>query len=392
MQKKFILIIIILIPFFDLFSQDWEQCGGHISYAVNDIITFRDRLYAATSGGIYYSVDYGENWYEISYDQNFSHANSLIVHNKVLYAGSQNGVYKSSPNASYWFEISEGLPDNPGIRQIAIYDSILYAAGYKGIYFSTDEGENWKVFSESFQDSSITHITKYKDYFFAYVDYNGMFYSSDDGGSWQKLYPELNHFGRFVFEIIDDKIIADDGDVGLLAVDTPDKPWKSISISLDSVYIMGFYEYNGILFAGGARSIYFSLDNKESWAQMGYSKDFYATQRYTVLDHYIFLSSEFAIYRYKLTTLDVDEEEALSEIETLISPNPATTFIDISIQENSGVINNIRIHDCMGYEVKRINPKMTNSLHIGIEDLSSGAYYIVIETTKGIIRKTFLKI
>ncbi len=69
-----------------------------------------------------------------------------------------------------------------------------------------------------------------------------------------------------------------------------------------------------------------------------------------------------------------------------VFPNPATDFIDVEGAETQKAT----IVDMAG-KTKKIVPLNREKTSIGLGDLGSGCYIILVETSKGMVRKTFVK-
>lgn len=69
-----------------------------------------DTLIAATSKGVFASVNGGGIWYSISNGIEYLNVNCLkVLNNKIFIGTSFNGVYVSSDFGTNWCPINEGL-------------------------------------------------------------------------------------------------------------------------------------------------------------------------------------------------------------------------------------------------------------------------------------------
>jgi len=73
-----------------------------------------------------------------------------------------------------------------------------------------------------------------------------------------------------------------------------------------------------------------------------------------------------------------------------VFPNPANDYINISVAAINGKIQNVKIVDVLGNEIKELN---INSLsqNINISDLLKGIYMVVVNTTKATYSQKFIK-
>ena len=74
----------------------------------------------------------------------------------------------------------------------------------------------------------------------------------------------------------------------------------------------------------------------------------------------------------------------------LISPNPANNFVKISNTDNT-IINEITVTDLNGRIVKTTNFKNVSNIEVNVADLTSGVYFMNINSDKGIVTKKIMK-
>lgn len=73
-----------------------------------------------------------------------------------------------------------------------------------------------------------------------------------------------------------------------------------------------------------------------------------------------------------------------------LTPNPATNYVDISVNDNNISIQEINIYDVYGKLLKRVTAE-SNPTHIDISDLASGMYMVHIIGDNGVANKSFIK-
>ncbi len=107
-------------------------------------------VYAATSFGVSKSTD-GGNIYEVKSSGFFIPSITAVVVNPVtpftVYAGTFFGVYKSLNGGETWVEANNGLGNSPPrVTRLALdpsNSSVVYAATTNGIFKTTNAGANW---------------------------------------------------------------------------------------------------------------------------------------------------------------------------------------------------------------------------------------------------------
>ncbi|MCX6272012.1 MAG: PKD domain-containing protein [Bacteroidetes bacterium] len=108
-------------------------------------------LYAATSGGIFKTINGGADWFNISPSPgNYKDIVFRPNDPTTLYATRDGLFYKSVNEGANWMLISNGLPGGSrgviGVSQANpdyVYFMLSYSDAYKGMYLSTDGGETF---------------------------------------------------------------------------------------------------------------------------------------------------------------------------------------------------------------------------------------------------------
>jgi BNR/Asp-box repeat. len=178
----------------------------HVSF-VNQFVfhpTLSEKIYAATTVGVYYSKDGGREWEERMNGMKEVHIVTAIgidpTNPAVLYGGTTGGIYRSDDGAMTWKKINNGLiPDTElmaamalGVNAIEIDRAkphIVYAGTTKGLFRTMDKGERWERIGQTLPDpfisSLVLHPTNPSQ---LYIGGPGGVWSSSDGGrTWQAM-------------------------------------------------------------------------------------------------------------------------------------------------------------------------------------------------------------
>ena len=162
-------------------GRNWHQFNsgiqkGTISAIVNQIV-FNPRgtemVYAATTVGVFRSINGGRQWVERMAgmnEVNFVVSLALDPQNpSVLYAGTTGGVYRTTNGTESWVKKSTGMVAADakmasmalGVNSLAVdptNSDVVYAGTTKGLYKSMDQGEHWVKLEGSVQDSYVSAI------------------------------------------------------------------------------------------------------------------------------------------------------------------------------------------------------------------------------------------
>ena len=178
---------------------EWVQLdnGRPMAY-VSTLEGSEHRLYAAASGGIFFSENGGDTWLPTSFEHEEKYVTTLTVDGNTVYAGTwRHGVFRSDDGGITWksindgcrFQEVEGEPFYGEVRRILIIDETLISVMYHGgTYTSTDRGETWEDISEAWYiGNSIYSMTMFDGYLWSAMSVEWMARSPDDGRTWQPL-------------------------------------------------------------------------------------------------------------------------------------------------------------------------------------------------------------
>jgi photosystem II stability/assembly factor-like uncharacterized protein len=161
-------------------------------------------LYAGTTGGVYRTINATESWEKTSTGMVASDAkmasmalgvNGLLVdptNSDVVYAGTTNGLYKSTDQAEHWTKIGGSIQHAyiSAIQLDPTNPSTLYMATSDRVQKSEDGGETWQPKIHGLEAASIRSLQmSLLDPRTLYVGTNGggLYRSTDAGESWSRL-------------------------------------------------------------------------------------------------------------------------------------------------------------------------------------------------------------
>lgn len=147
-------------------GQTWDLLSSDVflDYTFSRIVPNPRRpgfLYAATSRGVFRSLDYGGTWVQLLAGPatdlllDPKSPDTLIAAIGLPWGYAGNGLYKSTDAGATWNRLTSDLPANPGdvgriqMDQCQAFPNVVYAAlyghgpGLVGLYKSTDFGDSW---------------------------------------------------------------------------------------------------------------------------------------------------------------------------------------------------------------------------------------------------------
>lgn len=187
----FIISIILLITICTNpgYSQ-WVQSNGPTNSNVTYFEKCGNKVFAATSSGLYASTDSGQMW-SLIYGPGLS-IESIVVKDSSIFISSGASIIRSDGNGLNWNKIDYSFAGfGKWVSAIAIIDSTIIAAQLTGhIYSSTDFGRNWNYIKD-IGLTSVYCMRARSQKLYAGTE-NGLKVSTDKGYSWT---PVINGLG-----------------------------------------------------------------------------------------------------------------------------------------------------------------------------------------------------
>jgi len=115
-----------------------------------------ERIFAASSYGIYHSRNSGRSWALFDRGLNGYSMNNLAwqASTQTLYAGSDDrGIFRRYLFDEYWMPINKDLP-SLHITDIISTDTQIFISTDQGLFSSSDQGNNWNALNQGLADSS----------------------------------------------------------------------------------------------------------------------------------------------------------------------------------------------------------------------------------------------
>lgn len=243
-------------------------------------------LYAGTRGGVYRSVDGGDNWVLNNTGLTGLGILSLTLDGPrgILYAGTPEGIYQGSADGTgSW--VSIGASSMESVTSIMIDPSdflILYATSATGgIFKSTDGGAAWSTINQGLTTTDIRAILIHpQNQNLLYAGGVGtLFKSTDGGGQWTAIdLGSLENVSNPLPAASIKSMISTSGNIlyaggsaGVFKSVNQGRAWTAVNTRLASREVQALAAHPdqpGILYAAlSGDGIYKSLDGGASWRE-----------------------------------------------------------------------------------------------------------------------------
>jgi photosystem II stability/assembly factor-like uncharacterized protein len=226
-----------------------------------------DVIFAGTRGGIFRSEDNGENWTAFNNGLTELHVSTMTVTplGDVL-VGTTNGVFISSDNGDNWAEISSGLDNKNVLSVYSVSEDTLLTSTYSGAYISYDHGSTWNKLDAVF--GIVLSFARQSDSLL-FAGSGGFFFRSFDNGlTWSQTLTEKLEFGNFtdIFITPSSELIASTWNHGIVQSSNSGTTWRHTNTGLTIADVITLkVTPSGSIFAGTNEGIYRTTDGGDTW-------------------------------------------------------------------------------------------------------------------------------
>lgn len=348
-------------------------------------------LYAATSGGFYYSKDGGASWqfWNIGYDgsgiNKIKTINSTDSSGSFLLMATQGGLFKTSMVGNSWKLVS---PQSMGsVMSLAVNGGKIYAGTGgitgNGVYISTNQGTSWYPYNKglnsygSYGYKTISAFSFSNDTILL-GSYEGVYESAIDNISWNLLtqnFPEVYSITNYAGLTY----IGSGG--GAICGSFSTGTWNAITGAVTyCVKAIG----QSVFVCGWGQGVFLSSDGGMTWNTINTGLTDYYNSDITLYKNELFVTTfSSGVWKRDISeVLKVDSHASTDPNRFSLEqnyPNPfnPTTVIRYSLPLNGFVT--LKVFDVLGREVKTVvNEREITGTHSATFDgslLSSGVYF-----------------
>jgi photosystem II stability/assembly factor-like uncharacterized protein len=259
---------------------EWGQRG--LNKEVNCLAAINDVVIAGTGGGVFRSIDRGQNWEGASqglpngeFGSLAPSINTLAVIGAKIYAGVDDcGLFISDDLGRSWTEASRDLRELTVIGLVSKGEKLFAATSEDGVFVSLDQGRHWKATGAFFSGKEILSLAGIGDHLLAGTT-NGIYLSTDEVQSWMASETGFTDLHAHPFVVSGAKIFVGTNK-GLLVSPDQGRSWTKLGvIETGAGYFGQGLEITALavsgssLFAGTWEGVFLSTDDGRSWAQLG---------------------------------------------------------------------------------------------------------------------------
>lgn len=265
----------------------WAIAGGGFpsNSFVYALITDGITIFAATSNGIYKSVNRGINWLPSNTGIPSSiWAKTFAIKPGYILAGTYSeGVFISTNNGNSWAPANNGIPDlpfptglphnYPSVNQISISGINLITATVNGNYLSLNNGLSWMEANHGILATDATTITAAGSFVFAGSKSNGMFRNENNSQLWPRINTGLTSYDIQASTTKGNSVFISTANENVFRSDDNGDTWISASAGLSSDAVILKADSTRVLaITGGATAtpsgLFQTPDNGATWTEI----------------------------------------------------------------------------------------------------------------------------
>jgi photosystem II stability/assembly factor-like uncharacterized protein len=389
MKKLIFLLVFYCSLFVTHYSlSQWVQMSNGMGTNRNVwvLASSENSVYACTDSTIFRSTNYGQNWFAVSDNPNFSYITDLVVNDNNLFAGAWNGVYSSTNYGANW--TYKGLTGN--VHSLMFNGVYLFACSNNAttskLYNSINSGNNWNICNFP---NLIINSFAISSYIFACTNSGGIFRSSNSGLTWSPVNSGLPSVNCIALIAQDAMLFVSVSSYGIYRSTNYGENWYAVNNGLGSNIIYSFAAYGNYLLAGGV-GIYFSSNNGNSWFKKSYDNlDNVPIGSLLIANNYVYAGTgNQSVWRRSLSEIiginKISETVPTSYSLNQNYPNPFNPSTNIKYQISKNSFAKLIVYDALSREVETlVNEKQSSGTYEVTFDggnLASGIYFYKLET------------
>lgn len=385
----------------------WNFCSYDNSIIQSLSISTQGELLAGTySGSVFYSSNHGDTWKHIFDVGNYLSTPilSITTHSSgKIFVSSTDGIYYSNDGRTNWAKMKLSANDSIALSMVTDSSGNIYTSTRNAAYRSTDAGVTWKtVYSQSSATINLLSITPQNHLImslqpvYPYTQ-SSLMRSTDNGDNWEVI--DTRAAQSIVINLNGYIFTAN----GLIRRSTNNgQSWRQVDSGLTTNDISYLCRDSlGNIYAAGQYNIWVSSNNGENWTSINLDlphAPIYSLVGYPMKEIYIGTWGG-GVWKSNEFITEVANEKILASQFSLQQnyPNPfnPTTRIHYSLPKSGRV--SLKVFDVLGRELVQL---VNGYQHLGDQevkfnasDLPTGIYFYRLqfdsfsETRKCVILK-----
>ena len=359
--------------------------------SVGNIGISNGRFLAATHGSDMFYTDNGSTWTQSSNIGTVEIRGMLVEGNSVFIGTDMLGSFLSTDRGTSFTSAGSGLPEAQWLQSLLRCGSQIVAGSKERMYVSFGLGQQWYVPTCLPLEIDVVDLT-WDGSIMYHVSYDGVLrYSSEQGSNWQVLNSPFEGVNYTTLRYHDNGLYLGTRRHGLHFTDDMGETWQTIGALPSDATIRRITTTDTIIAVGCEDgSIYLKYDHSNVWQQLenipvdGPILDI-------CIDGELLYASPMAggIWYIELPPIP-DAVAEFNEKALTVTPNPASTFVAISVGES--LCNaELTVYDIQGKVC--YSCKMQGDRHeISTCDFPAGIYFVkVAGDNANIVRKVVIQ-
>ena len=303
--------------------------------SVGNIGISNGRILAATHGSDMFYTDNGSTWTQSTNIGTVEIRGMMVEDNNVFIGTDMLGSFLSTNGGTSFNSAGSGLPENQWLQSLVRCDAQIIAGSKDRMFVSFGLGQQWYVPTCLPLDIDVVDLT-WDGSTMYHVSYDGVLrYSSQQGSNWQVLNSPFEDVNYTTLRYHDNGLYLGTREHGLHFTDDLGETWQTIDALPIDATIRRITTTDTIIAVGCEDgSIYLKYDHSDEWQQM---EDIPADGPILdiCIDGELLYASPMAGGIWYTDLPPMPDHVAESNGATLtIAPNPATTFITVSVSES----------------------------------------------------------
>lgn len=349
------------------------------------------RILAATHGSDLFYTDNGSTWTQSTGIETVEIRGMMVEDNNVFIGTDMLGSFLSTNKGTSFSSAGSGLPETQWLQSLVRCGSQIVAGSKERMYVSFGLGEQWYVPTCLPLEIDVVDLT-WDGSIMYHVSYDGVLrHSREQGSNWQVLNSPFEGVNYTTLRYHDNGLYLGTREHGLHFSDDMGEHWHPIDALPTNATIRRITTTDTIIAVGCEDgSIYMKYDHSDEWQQMdnipveGPILDI-------CIDGELLYASPMAggIWYTELPTMPCFVSES-NEVTLMVAPNPASTFITVSVSEPLRNVELI-VYDLQGkvcYSCKMQGDRY----EISTCDFLTGIYFVkVVGDNASIVRKVAIQ-